>query len=96
MVKQDLPFMNPCWLGLIPRLSRTCRLISPKTVCSTTFPGTELRLTGLQFPASSLQPFLETEKETGRWRWAPHGDGWTAGPDELGDLCQPWKIPVAS
>ena len=64
MVEQDLPFVNPRWLGLIPRLSRTCRLISPKTVCSTTFPGTELRLTGLQFPASSLQPFLETETET--------------------------------
>ncbi len=47
-----------------PRSSRTCRVVSPKTVCSITFPGTELRLTGLHFPGSSLQPFLETETET--------------------------------
>lgn len=39
-------------------------MVSPKTVCSITFPGTELRLTGLHFPGSSLQPFLETEMET--------------------------------
>ncbi|XP_046765531.1 uncharacterized protein LOC124417648 [Gallus gallus] len=57
LVKQDLPFVNPCWLGLIPRLSRTCRVISLKTICSIIFPGTQVRLTGLQFPGSSLQPF---------------------------------------
>ena len=30
------PFVNPCWLGLIPRLSRTCRVISLETICSIT------------------------------------------------------------
>ena len=28
MVKQDLPFVNPCWLDLIPRLTCMSRVIS--------------------------------------------------------------------
>jgi len=26
LVKQDLPFMNPCWLGMIPWLSFPCAM----------------------------------------------------------------------
>ena len=38
---------------------RTCRVISPKMICFIIFPCTEVRLTGLQFPGSSLWPFLQ-------------------------------------
>jgi len=53
LVKQDLPFMNPCWLGLIPWLSHIT-VISLKMICSITFPDTKIRLTGLQFSGFSL------------------------------------------
>jgi len=47
IVKQDLPFMNPCWLGLIPWLSFTCPVIALRMNHSIIFPGIEVRLTGL-------------------------------------------------
>ncbi|XP_010116186.1 PREDICTED: UPF0606 protein KIAA1549L-like, partial [Chlamydotis macqueenii] len=34
-----MPVVNPCWLGLIPWMPRICRVISPKMICSITFPG---------------------------------------------------------
>ena len=43
----DLPFMNPCWLGLIPWLSFTCLVSALRMNRSTIFPGIEVRLTGL-------------------------------------------------
>jgi len=47
MVKQDLPFMNPCWLGLNSWLSFTCLVSALRMNHSLIFPGTEVRLTGL-------------------------------------------------
>ena len=41
------PFMNLCWLGLIPWMSGPCHVISPKMICFVTFPDAEVRLTGL-------------------------------------------------
>ncbi|KAK0686215.1 GBRA1 protein, partial [Pygoscelis papua] len=53
LVKQDLPFINPCWLGLIPWLSRTC--LDTKTVC---FAGvtTVLTMTTLSISARNSLP----------------------------------------
>jgi len=47
LVKQDLPFMNPCWLGLIPWLCFTCLVSALRMIRSTVLPGTEVRLSGL-------------------------------------------------
>jgi len=47
LVKQDPPFLSLCYLGLIPWLSCTCQVISLSMICSISFPGTEVRLTGL-------------------------------------------------
>jgi len=47
LVRQDLPFMNPCWLGLIPWLSFTCPLSALRMNCSIMLLSTEVRLTGL-------------------------------------------------
>jgi len=47
LVKQDLPFMNPCWLGLIPWLSYPCPVSTLKMNCSIIFTGIKVRLTGL-------------------------------------------------
>ena len=55
---EDLTFTNPCLLGLILLLSCTCHVITLKTICSMTFPGTEVSMIGLWFPGSSLQLFL--------------------------------------
>ena len=41
-----------------PMLSCTCHGITLQMICSITFTGTEVRLTGLQFPRSSFQ-FLQ-------------------------------------
>ncbi|KAF1569708.1 LMBR1 domain-containing protein 2, partial [Eudyptes schlegeli] len=40
LVKQDLPLVNPCWLGLIPWLSRSCLVSALKMNRSMIFPGT--------------------------------------------------------
>ena len=45
LVKQDLPFMIPCWLVLIPQLSHTYCVIFLKMISSITLPGTKFRLT---------------------------------------------------
>lgn len=58
LLRQDLPFLNPRWLGLIPRFPSMGRAIPLTTICSRTLPGPEVRLTGLQFPSCSLRPFL--------------------------------------
>jgi len=47
LVKQDLPFMNPCWLGLIPWLSFTCPVSALRMNRSIILPSTKVRLTGL-------------------------------------------------
>lgn len=47
--------MNSCCPGLIPVLSCTFRVSTPKMKHSIVFP----RLAGLQFPKSSFQPFLQ-------------------------------------
>ncbi|KAK4811044.1 hypothetical protein QYF61_015748 [Mycteria americana] len=52
LVKQDLPFLNPCWLGLITWVSCTCCVMAFKMTCSITFPSTEAKQP--QFP----QPLL--------------------------------------
>jgi len=45
--KEDLPFMNAGWLGLIPCLSFTCPVSTLRMNYSVIFPDTEVRLTGL-------------------------------------------------
>jgi len=45
--QQDLPFMNPCWLGLIPSLYFTYPVSSLWMNRSIIFLGTKVRLTGL-------------------------------------------------
>jgi len=47
LVKQDLPFMNPCWLGLIPWLSFACLVSALRMNLFIIYPDNELRLTGL-------------------------------------------------
>ena len=47
LVKQDLHFMNPCWLGLSPWLSFMFLVSALRMNQSIIFPGTEVRLTGL-------------------------------------------------
>jgi len=47
LVKQDLPFMNLCWLGLIPWWSFTCPVSTLRMNNSIILPGTKVRLTGL-------------------------------------------------
>lgn len=53
--RQDLPFLNSHWLGLIPWLSSLGPVIPLTMICARTMLGPEVRLTDLQFPASSLQ-----------------------------------------
>ncbi|PKU37342.1 hypothetical protein llap_12357 [Limosa lapponica baueri] len=50
--------MNPCWLGLITWVSFMSRIMALRMICSMAFPGTKVRLTGLEFPGSSFRPFL--------------------------------------
>lgn len=45
MLKQDLPFITPCCLGLIPCLSYTYCMIALKVIYSVNFPDNEVRLT---------------------------------------------------
>lgn len=59
-IRQDLPFLNPHCQGLSPQLSSMGHLIPLTTTCSRALLGPEVRLTGLQFPSSSLRPFLAT------------------------------------
>jgi len=44
LIKQDLPFMNPCWLGLITLLSFMCLVNSLKMNHSIILPSIEVRL----------------------------------------------------
>lgn len=55
-VKQDLPLMDVCWLGLAPQLVML-------SICSTAFLGIEVRLMGLWLSRSSFQPSC---------RWVSH------------------------
>jgi len=59
LVRQDLPLVKPCWLLHVTSLSAVCLSIASRRICSTIFPGTEVRLTGQQFPESSFLPFLK-------------------------------------
>lgn len=47
LVKQDLPFLKPCCLSLIPWLCCACYMMALKIVCSIAFPGIEVRLESL-------------------------------------------------
>ena len=58
LAEHELLLMNPCWLLLITFLSSTCLVMTSRTNCSTTFLGTEGRLTGLF--GSYLLSFLKT------------------------------------
>lgn len=44
---QDLPFTNPCWLGLILRLSYMCHVTARRMTCSISLLSTGLKLTSL-------------------------------------------------
>lgn len=50
----DFPFINPCWLLLTIFLSCPCLEMTARRICSITYPGIEVRLTGLLFPGSSF------------------------------------------
>jgi len=59
LVKHDFPLVKPCWLPLMTLLSLICLEKAPRTSCSITFPGREVRLTSLCLPGSSSLPFLK-------------------------------------
>ena len=59
LVRHDLPLLKLCWLSHITSSSHTCLHIASKRTCSMIFPGTDVRLTSLQFPSSSFLPFLK-------------------------------------
>jgi len=59
LVSQDLPLMKPCWLSQITSLSSLSLSIAFRRICSTIFPGTEVRLTSQSFPGPCFLPFLK-------------------------------------
>ena len=59
LVKQDLPLIKSCWLSQITSLSRMSLNIASRRICSMIFPGTDIRLTSVQFPRSSFLSSLK-------------------------------------
>jgi len=59
LVRHDLPMLKPCWLSSVTSLLSKCLSMFLRRICSIILPGTEVRLTGLQFPGSSFFPFLK-------------------------------------
>lgn len=52
-----LALVKPCWLSLITSLSSMSLSIASRRIYYMTFAGTEVRLTGQEFPGSSFLPF---------------------------------------
>ena len=59
LVRHDLPLVKPCWLSPVTSLLSMCLSVISRRICSIILPGTEMRLTVLQFPRSSFFPFLK-------------------------------------
>lgn len=57
--RHDFPIIPPCWLLSATFLSFTCLEMVFRISHSVTFPGTEARLTSLQFLLSFFLPFLK-------------------------------------
>lgn len=53
----SLSLVKPCWLSQITSTSRIYHNICSKRIHLMTFPGTEMKLTSLQFSRSSFLPF---------------------------------------
>ena len=60
LVRQVLPLVKACWLSYIRSLSFVCLSTASGNKCSMIFLGTEVWLTGWQFPGSFL-PFLKMD-----------------------------------
>ena len=57
-VRHNLSLVISCWLFQITSSSCMCLNICFRVICFMHFPGTDMRLTGLQFLYSSFFPFL--------------------------------------
>ena len=58
---QDLSLVKPCWLSQITSLSSMGLSLASAKICSMTFPGTEVRLTGQWFPGSCFPTLFKNE-----------------------------------